>query len=73
MELSMELALIRWSVVHIRWHELASGHVPHLAAFLAGWNCRCIGSTFPEDPGPSKASIFHGWKEADEQIAIESR
>ncbi len=33
-DLPLELALIRWSVVHRNWHEL-SGAMPVLTAFLA--------------------------------------
>jgi hypothetical protein len=70
--LPIELALIRWSVVHRRWHETAND-MPLLQAFLAGWCCRCIGATQPEDVGTFRASFFAGWREADDQLAIASR
>lgn len=70
--LPLELAFIRWSVVHRRWHETAND-MPLLQAFLAGWCCRCIGTTPPENVGTFRASFFAGWREADDQVTIASR
>lgn len=72
-EITMEMALIRWSVVHQRWSELGSGHMPYLPAFLAGWCCRAIGTSEPSDVGQYRDSFRAGWKEAGEQIVIASR
>lgn len=71
--LPMDLALIRWSVVCVSWAELSSGHAPHLPAFLAGWYCRQIGASRPENVGDFKDSFNVGWREADTTIAIESK
>ena len=70
--LPLELALVRWSVVHRGWHEIG-GDCPLLQAFLAGWSCRCIGASMPEDVGQFRDSFRVGWREADDQITIASR
>lgn len=70
--LPLELAFIRWSVVHRRWHEMASD-MPLLQAFLAGWCCRCIGTTPPATIGTFRESFLAGWREADDQVIIASR
>lgn len=70
--LPLELAFIRWSVVHRGWHEIG-GDCPLLLAFLAGWSCRCIGASQPADLGTFRDSFRVGWREADEQITIASR
>ena len=70
--LPLELAFVRWSVACRRWHELASD-MPLLQAFLAGWCCRCIGSTQPLYPGVFKGAFRAGWDEADQQITIARR
>lgn len=70
--LPLELAFIRWSVVHRGWHEIG-GDCPLLLAFLAGWSCRCIGASMPEDVGQFRDSFRVGWREADDQITIASR
>jgi len=70
--LPLELAFIRWSVVHRRWHEMAND-MPLLQAFLAGWCCRCIGTTPPGTVGTFRESFFAGWREADDQVTIASR
>lgn len=72
MVLPLELAFIRWSVVHRQWHELAND-MPLISAFLAGWCCRCIGTSQPEDLGTFRDSFRVGWREADDQITIASR
>lgn len=66
--LPFELALIRWSVVHLQWHETAND-MPNLTAFLTGWGARCLGmeNTAPPD---FQNSFRRGWREADDQIAI---
>lgn len=73
MVLPFELALIRWSVTCKRWDELSAGHAPILTAFLAGWCCRCIGTSMPDNVGTFRDSFRIGWREADEQIEIASR
>jgi len=72
--LTLDLALIRWSVVHRRWHELASD-MPYLPAFLAGWGMRVMEADMPpaEALGTFKDSFRVGWREADEQLAILAR
>lgn len=69
--LPFELALIRWSVVCTSWGELATGYAPLLTAFLAGWGCRCIEASMPENLGAFRDSFRVGWREADTMIAIE--
>ena len=66
----LEMSFIRWSVVCLRWSAISSGGAPILQAFLAGWLCRCIGTTVPEDVGQWRDSFRVGWREADQQIAI---
>lgn len=70
--LPLELAFIRWSVVHRRWHEMAND-MPLLQAFLAGWCCRSIGTTPPATIGTFRESFLAGWREADDQVIIASR
>jgi len=70
--LPLELALVRWSVVHRRWHDIG-GDCPHLQGFLAGWFCREIGAKPPVEVARFRDSFNCGWREADDQIAIESR
>lgn len=69
--LPLETALIRWSVVHIKWNELAND-IPCLTAFLAGWCCRSIGASMPEEIGGFRDSFRVGWREADTMINIET-
>jgi len=73
MILPIELALIRWSVVSMRWNELSTSNAPLLTAFLAGWCCRCVGATFPDNPRTFRDSFRVGWREAEDQIIIASR
>lgn len=68
-DLPLELALIRWAVVHRNWHEL-SGAMPVLTAFLAGWCSRCIGLEKPSVESVLVHSFRAGWNEADSQIVI---
>lgn len=68
--LTLDLALIRWSVVCGSWGDIASGNTPVLQAFLAGWCCRAIGATEPYDVGQLRESFRAGWREADVQISI---
>jgi hypothetical protein len=72
MELPIELALTRWSVVHLRWNEIG-GIIPSLTAFLAGWCSRCIGASEPQEIGMFRDSYRAGWKEASEQLVIAGR
>ena len=71
--LPMDLALTRWAVVCRQWHELSGGSTPLLGAFLAGWYCRCIGASMPDELGDFKDSFRRGWIEAEQQIEIEGR
>jgi len=71
--LSMDLALIRWSVKCAAWTEMSAGNAPLLQAFLAGWCCRCIGASQPEDMGMFRDSFMSGWYEADTMIVIEKQ
>ena len=73
MPLTLDIALIRWSVVCASWGELSSGHAPNLQAFLAGWCCRVIGATTPICLGPMRDSFRVGWREADQQVQIADR
>jgi len=68
----LELALTRWSVVHREWHEIG-GDCPLLTAFLAGWCCRSIGASMPDDLGMFRDSFRVGWREADDMMTIEAR
>lgn len=67
----LELAFIRWSVVHRQWHE-HSGSMPSIEGFLAGWFCRICEA---EEPVVDRFrdSFRCGWKEAHDQIVIMSR
>lgn len=69
---SLELAFIRWSVVHRQWHE-HSGSMPSLEGFLAGWFCRVCEAEEPVIVDRFRDSFRSGWKEAHEQIVIISR
>ena len=73
MVLPLDLAFIRWSVVCTSWGELSAGNAPLLTAFLAGWSCRCIGSSQPQALGIFRDSFRVGWREADTMIAIETQ
>lgn len=70
--LPLELAFIRWSVVHIQWNEFAND-MPCLTAFLAGWCSRCVGLELPEKIGTFQNSFRVGWREADTMIEIEKQ
>lgn len=72
-EHSLDLALIRWSVVCRSWNELAAGNDPHLGAFLAGWFSRVIDAPYPKEMFGFRDSFRSGWKEADDQIAINNQ
>lgn len=72
MQLPMDLALIRWSVVCRSWYNMAYD-APDLGAFLAGWYCRCSGVSRPADEGMFRNSFRRGWREADQEIEIKSR
>lgn len=75
MRTSLDLALIRWSVVCRTWHDLSSGNAPQLGAFLAGWYWRDMGNPMPQrtDLGTFCDSFRVGWREADAQIIIMKR
>lgn len=68
----LELAFIRWSVVHMKWHELCGG-MPSLEGFMAGWFCRVCEAEPPVMVNRFRDSFQHGWTEAHEQIEILSR
>ena len=65
--LTLEQAIIRYSVVSEKWGEFAAGSAPYLNAFLAGWCSRSIGMTEPSDRniGRYRASFLSGWNEAE--------
>ena len=69
---SLDLAIIRYSVVCQRWAR-GCGGCPYLHAFLAGWFCRAIGATEPFDVGQFRDSFRAGWKESDEHQVIAER
>lgn len=74
MKTTIDLALIRWSVVCRKWHDFSSGSAPNLGAFLAGWFLKDSGAQhMPEDLGLFVDSFRVGWREAEEQIEILSR
>ena len=73
MPLTIDIALIRWSVVCGTWDDMSSGHAPNLQAFLAGWCCRVIGATMPICLGTMRDSFRVGWREADQQVEIAAR
>lgn len=70
--LPLELALIRWAVVCERWHHIANGF-PSLQGFLCGWFCRACGSKPPVEVTLYRDSFNVGWKQAHDQVVIESR
>lgn len=74
MKTTLDLALIRWSVAHRQWHELAND-MPNLGAFLAGWFMRDMGAEMPEREklGTFCDSFRKGWKECDDMIVILDR
>ncbi len=70
--LSLEIALIRWSVVHRAWHELGND-MPLIGPFLAGFFSRTLGLPIPEITTPGRDAFRVGWREADDQVAIALR
>lgn len=68
----LELAFIRWSVVHRQWHEFCGG-MPSLEGFLAGWFCRVCEAEPPVIVDRFRDSFQCGWKESHDQIVILSR
>ena len=66
---TLELALIRWSVVHIKWNEIGSD-MPNIGSFLAGWFDRVCGAE--EEPIVERFIDSHrcGWMQACEQMTI---
>lgn len=71
--LTLDLALIRWSVMCESWGELSSGSAPQLGSFLAGWFTRAMGATKPEKLGQLRDSYMVGWREADSCVNIKRR
>lgn len=62
--LSLDLGLIRWSVVCRRWQESSWGHQPDLGAFLSGWFAFQIFGAKPE-ADILRDSYSAGWHEAE--------
>lgn len=73
MKTTLDLALIRWSVVSTKWNDFSTGHSPNLGAFLAGWFTRDNDMPLPENCGNCYDSFRTGYKEADIQIEILNR
>lgn len=75
MQLSLDLALTRWSVICESWGRLSSGSAPILGVFLAGWYWRDMGNSLPskEEIGKFADSFRVGWREADDFIEIQNR
>lgn len=73
MRLTLDLAIIRYSVICESWQRLSPGFTPVLGAFLAGWFCRDMGSKADESVagGRFRDSWRAGWTEADSQLAID--
>lgn len=69
--LTLDLGLIRWSVMCDKWNDLAQGSAPQLGPFLAGWFTRAMGAEMPSDLGMFRDSYRVGWREADTQISIQ--
>lgn len=70
--MGLELALIRWSVVHRSWYEIGAG-MPSLEGFLAGWFCRVCEANPPVIVNLYRDSFNCGWREASDQLAIMER
>lgn len=75
MRTTLDLALLRWTVVCEQWSNLASGSHPQLGAFLAGWYACDMGAVMPTgaELGRFKDSYRRGWHEAEQQIEILER
>lgn len=73
--LSLDLAMIRWSVRCRTWQEMSAGSQPELGPFLAGWFCRCsgIGLSIIEADHAFRDSFRIGWREAADCISIEEQ
>ena len=68
---TLDFALIRFAVVAVKWERL--GQFPYLPSFLAGWFCRAIGASEPENVGVFRDSFRAGWTESDQQQVIAAR
>lgn len=75
MTTTLDIALIRWSVVCRQWDALSSNSAPILGAFLAGWYWRDMGNELPgrEQLGTFVDSFRVGWHESDAMITIQQR
>lgn len=73
MVLPLDRALTRWSVACASWSELAAGSAPLLQAYLAGWMCRCCGTSRPQHEGDYRDSFRRGWADAETEIIIAKR
>lgn len=73
MKTTLDLALTRWSVMCIAWHDQSAGHHPQLGAFLAGWFRRDMGMPLDEPPNWCRDSYRVGYREADNMIKIQQR
>lgn len=71
---TLDIALIRWSVVCEKWREL-SNDIPILGVFLAGWFWRDMGNALldAQTIGQFKDSFRVGWRECDTQIQIKNK
>lgn len=71
MKTTLDLALIRWSVVCRQWHDFG-GDAPMIGPFLAGWFMRDMKADMPEQLslGTFRDSFRKGWGECDTQLAI---
>lgn len=71
MKTTLDIALIRWSVTCISWHDLSAGYHPQLLPFLLGWVAADIGLTLPPAlPDWCCDSIRKGYKECEDHLAI---
>ena len=73
MEITLELAIIRYAVVCEKWKSI-SGAYPSLDAFLCGWFMRkLMGDKFIDVKIVQRDSYRSGWNEADTMININER
>lgn len=72
--MSLDLALVRWSVVCGLW-ETRAGNRPDLGAFLAGWFLRRQSENLPENWRffGQRDSFLAGWSESETFLALEAR
>lgn len=73
MKTTLDLALIRWSVVCKEWGELSSGFYPNLGAFLSGWFWKDMGNELPKELGEFRDSFRKGYQESEFMLEILNR